>query len=157
MSKDGLEMRGIFRIQLEEDGKIVGDSGWHDNVIVNRGKKDYVLGAMAAAANSSQVSHVAIGTGTEPGAAADSLDGEIGHASNSRKAVSTSSNGSTRMDFLATFASSDNHITASVAASNIGLFATSTTQVGTLMAGNTYTSSQWNTNQNLNVTYTITV
>ena len=27
----------MFRLQIEEDGKIVGDSGWHENLITNLG------------------------------------------------------------------------------------------------------------------------
>ena len=154
---DGLKIRGVFRLQLEEDGRIVGDSGWKDNAFTNEGKKEFALGCLAGLAGSSQVSHVAVGTGTQPGAAATSLDGEMNHGAGSRKAVSASSNGSTRADFFATFASSDSHNTAAINISNIGLFGVSNVAAGSIFAGNTYTSSSWATNQNLNVTYGITV
>jgi hypothetical protein len=155
--KERMRVRGIFRLQLEKDGMITGDSGWCDNAFTNEGKKEFVLGCFAGLAGSSQVSHVAVGTGTAPGAAATSLDGEMNHGAGSRKAVSASSNASTRADFFATFASSDSHNTAALNISNIGLFGVSNVAAGSIMAGNTYTSSTWATNQNLNVTYGITV
>ncbi len=111
-----------------------------------------LLGGLA---NSSQITHAAIGTGGAPASNATTLAGEIDHDAGSRKAVTAASNGSTGLQLTATFASADSHITAAVNASNVGLFATSTTQVGTIFAGNTYASSSWATNQSLNLTYNV--
>lgn len=157
---DGLRVRGAFRLALEEGGEIIGDSGWFDNTVTNDGKLGFLVRTLGAIANSSQVSYVGVGTGTAPNATHTVLDGELTDATNTRKAVSASTvAGSTSVAFYATFASTDSHITAAHNISNIGLFATPlaagpATQ-GTLFAGNTYTSSSWATNQNLNITYQV--
>lgn len=153
---DGIKIKGSYHLQLLEDGDIVGDSGWLDNTVVNDGFNDYICQLMAASAGSKRVSHVALGTGTAPGATATTLEGEITHAAGSRAAVTaaTSSN-SKKLRFTATFASSDSFVTAAATIQNIGLFQQSNTNTATIFAGNTYTTSQLNTNQNVNVTYDI--
>jgi hypothetical protein len=138
--RESIKLEGFSRVQIEQDGEIRGDSGWvGPNQIGDAGSKF--------------VQYVALGTGTAPGAAAVTLDGEI-MGSTQRKSVTFASNGSTTAEFTATFASSDNFLTVAADLSNIGLFFTTTTN-DTLMAGNTYTSSSCDTNQNVNVTYQI--
>ena len=34
-TKDALKVRGLFRLQITEDGEVVGDSGWRENQVVN--------------------------------------------------------------------------------------------------------------------------
>ena len=100
---------------------------------------------------------MALGTVGVPAATATLLPGEIDHAAGSRQAVTAASSSSSKtVRFTATFASADSKNTATANISNIGLFQTSTTNVATLFAGNTYTSSSWATNQSVNVTYDIT-
>jgi hypothetical protein len=137
--RESIKLEGFSRVQIEQDGEIRGDSGW--------------VGPNQGDAGSKFVQYVALGTGTAPGAAAVTLDGEI-MGSTQRKSVTFASNGSTTAEFTATFASSDNFLTVAADLSNIGLFFTTTTN-DTLMAGNTYTSSSCDTNQNVNVTYQI--
>jgi hypothetical protein len=108
---------------------------------------------LGASAGSSQIGYVALGTGTVPGAAATNLNGEIS-ASTERKAVTFGSVGSTTAQFTAPFGSTDSFLGGASNLSNIGLFAATNTNA-TLFAGNTYTSSSCNTNQNVNVTYQI--
>ncbi len=161
--KDGVSIKGFYRVHLTEDrdGKevIVGDSGWHQNVLTNLGIQNYLAYLLAASAGSKQIGFIAIGTGAAPATDAVVLAGEI-MASTHRKAVSlafsarTASNGSATMQFTATFASSDSFLTGASNISNIGLFAATTTN-DTLFAGNTYASSACATNQNVNVTYQI--
>ena len=74
--------------------------------------------------------------------------------STQRKAVTYANDSSTTAVFTATFASSESFVTAAYDISNIGLFNSNATN-NTLFAGNTYTSSSLNTNQNVNVTYEI--
>lgn len=152
---DGVKLRGFFRVQIEEGktGKIVGDSGWQENQITNLGFLNYLCHLIGASAGSKQVGYVALGTGTAPGAAATTLDGEI-MSSTQRGAVTYANVGSTTAQFTATFASSDSFLTASANISNIGLFNATTTN-DTLFAGNTYASSSCDTNQNVNITYQI--
>lgn len=152
MTEAGLKIHGFTRIQLVEDDKIVGDSGWSKNQITNEGVRNYLVYLLGAVAGSSQIGYAALGSGTEPGAAATTLDDEL--AEGVRDAVAAASNGSTSVRFTGTFASGDSFVTATRDISNIGLFATDSG--GTLFAGNTYASSSCATNQNVNYTYDIT-
>lgn len=155
MNLESVKLEGFSRVQIEnEDGSIHGDSGWvGPNQITNLGYLNYLVNLLGGDAGSKFVQYVALGTGTAPGAAAVTLDGEI-MDSTERKTVTFASNGSTTAEFTATFASSDNFLSAAADLSNIGLFFTTTTN-DTLMAGNTYTSSSCDVNQNVNVTYQI--
>lgn len=154
MHKDGVQIHGFSRVQIEEDGKVVGDSGWiGPNQITNLGFLNYLCDLLGGSASSKYVGWVALGTGTVPGASDTTLHGEI-MDSTQRKSVTYGSVSSTTAQFTATFASSDNFLSAAANLSNIGLFANSTTNE-TLFAGNTYTSSSCDTNQNVNVTYQI--
>jgi hypothetical protein len=154
--RDGIRVRGFYRLKIVEnpdtdDAIVVGDSGWYENQVTNLGFNWYLAGLLGDIAGSSQVSYVAIGTGTVPGAAATTLAGEV----ELRTAVTaaTSSN-SKAVRFTATFTSAQSFVTTTEPISNIGLFRSLT--VGTLFAGNTYASSNVATNQNVNITYDIT-
>ena len=70
---DGLKVRGLFRVRIMENGRAVGDSGFRENQVVNLGFDQYLCQLLADAAGSKQITHMLIGTGTEPGAAATSL------------------------------------------------------------------------------------
>lgn len=159
MTKEKQKLRGFFRIQLTEDAegksKVVGDSGWRENQVTNLGIQDYLVDALTGNSGAKAVTHMALGTGGAPAATDTSLAGEITHAAGSRKAVSTSIVSSKTAQFTAGFSSADSFVTAAVNISNVALFETSTTAVGTLFAGNTYASSSLATNQNVNVTYQI--
>jgi len=147
-----IKVKGFFRVQIEEDGKIVGDSGFKENQVTNDGFLNYLVNSLMGAAGSKQVNFVALGTGGAPASNATALPGEI-MASTQRKAPTTSNVGSTTAQFAATFASSDSFISAAVNLSNVGLFAQSA--ANELFAGNTYVSSSCNTNQNVTMTYQI--
>lgn len=152
MSKSGIKVKGMFRVNIEENGKIVGDSGWKENLVTNLGFNQYLVSALGSIAGSKYVSHMAVGTGGAPVATDTTLAGE----QSVREAVTAAtSSGSKTVRFTATFASADSFVTATKNLSNIGLFNTSTAAGGTLFAGNTYTSSAVATNQNVNATYDI--
>lgn len=142
--------RGFFRLQITEDGKVVGDSGWAENQITDLGFNQYLVSTLGAIAGSKQVTHMALGSGTVPGAAATTLDGEVEKRAGVTAATSSSSK---TVRFTATFASSDSFVTNTQNISNIGLFNTSAG--GTLFAGNTFASSSVATNQQVNSTYDI--
>ena len=156
---DAVGLRGFFRVQLEESGEIVGDSGWKQNNITTSGLEFWAK-AIAATAGSDQVTHVAVGTGGNPASNATALAGEILGSSN-RVGVTVgftdraASNSASTLEFTATFASSDSYLTGTQSSnlSNIGLFGQS--QTGTLHAGKTYASSSWASNQNVNCSYQI--
>lgn len=154
MQNEGLKIHGFSRVQIEQDGKIVGDSGFiGPNQITNLGFLNYLVKLLGASAGSVQVGFVALGTGAAPASNATTLPGEI-MSSTQRKAVTFGSVSSTTAQFTATFASSDSFLSGASNLSNIGLFNATTTDA-TIFAGNTYASSSCDTNQNVNVTYQI--
>jgi len=145
--KDYLKIKGFTRLQIVEDGdEIVGDSGWvGPNQVVNLGFQDYIVATIGAIAGSKTASHLAIGTGTVPAAAATSLAGETGTRITSTNTVVASKT----LQLTCQFAGSQMGGTCTI--QNVGIFNTSSG--GTLLAGNTYTTSQWASNQNVNATY----
>lgn len=151
-ANDGVKVVGMFRVRINEDGKIVGDSGWKKNQVTNLGFNQYLVMSLGSISGSKYVSHMAVGTGGAPAASDTALAGE----QSVRAAVTAAtSSGSKTVRFTATFDSAASFVTASKNLSNIGLFNTSTAAGGTLFAGNTYTSSAVATNQNVNATYDI--
>lgn len=152
-TKENLKVKGFFRINIEENGSVIGDSGWQENLVTNLGFQLYLCDNIGKSSGSKQIAYVALGSGGAPIAADTVLAGEI-MSSTQRKAVTYANVSSKTAQFTATFASSDSFITAASNISNIGLFATTSTN-DTLFAGNTYTSSSLNTNQNVNITYQI--
>lgn len=159
--KSKSKIKGMFRVQLTEDGKIVGDSGWKQNQITNDGFNSYLVSQLGTGLTGSKISHVALGTGGAPASNATTLSGEVstnGSGSVVRAAVTAATSSSSKtLRNTATFSSANSFITATANISNIGLFGVSgpTTASGTLFAGNTYTSSALATNQNVNITYDI--
>lgn len=159
-TKEIVSLKGCFRLNIREDGKVVGDSGWLTNLVTNDGIFKFFASSFAGSAGSLQVSHLSIGTGGSPASDATSLTGEAVEAS-LRAAVAlaftqrAASNGTATMQFAATLASSDSFITAAVNISNIGLF--NSIANGTMMAGNTYTSSALATNQNVEMSYQVRI
>jgi len=159
-SRDGVKIQGMFRIHIEEDGKIVGDSGWRENIIVNLGFLNFV-NLLGTGLIGSKINAVALGSGAGPANNATVLPGEImmDSANNSvkRPTVTAAAVGSTTLRNTATFNSTSSFITLATNISNIGLWnATGPVSTsGTLYAGTTYTSSSLATNQNVNVTYDI--
>ncbi len=139
-----IPVKGCFRITITENGKVVGDSGWMENQIVNLGFNQYLVSTLGAIAGSKQVSQMALGTGTQPAAAGTSLAGEVVK----RTAVTAATSSSSKtVRFTATFGSSDSFVTSTQNISNVGLFNTSSG--GTIFAGNTYASSSCATNQDV--------
>ena len=157
MQSDTLNVRGFFRLKLVEgpDNRIVGDSGWRKNNVTNEGLDDYLTRLLGNQSGSKQISRALLGTGTAPGDTATSLDGELNTATYTRTTVSVSVVASSAVEFQFSFNSADSHITAAVTLQNVGII-NDTTSGGSLFAGNTYTTSQWNTNQSINGSYRIT-
>lgn len=149
-ASDGIRIKGMFRVHIDDDGKIVGNSGWKTNQVTNLGFNQYLVSTLGAIAGSKQLTFMAIGTGGAPAAADTALAGE----QSVRAAITAAtSSGSKTLRCTATFNSSASFVTATKNLSNIGLFNTSSG--GTIFAGNTYTSSACATNQNVNATYDI--
>jgi len=152
---DAAGVKGFFKLAIVEDrdGKpfVVSRMGWRRNQITNVGFQNGIVDCLAGITGSSQITYAALGTGTAPGASDTSLNGEITDASNCRCAVTPTVVSSKTAQFAFTLAS--NIITAAKTIQNVGLFQTSTTNAGSLYAGNTYATSQLQTNQAVNGTY----
>jgi hypothetical protein len=157
-AKDALKVRGFFHIQIEEDGRIVGDSGRIENQITNLGFNNMV-NQLGTSLTGSKISHAALGTGGAPAASDTTQTGEVstnGSGSVVRAALTAATSSTSKtLRNTATFSSAASFLTASANISNIGLWQTSgpTTASGTLMAGNTFASSALATNQNVNISY----
>lgn len=152
-SKDSVTARGFYRLQITEDGKVKGDTGWKANTVTNDGFDLYLVRSLGAVAGSKQITHAALGTGTAPAASGTSLDGEITDAAGCRCGVTNTSSASKTLQCAFTLAS--NVITAAKTIQNVGLFYTSTTAAGSIFAGNTYTTSALATNQAVQGSYQI--
>jgi len=153
MNTEGIRARGFYRLKIRENGQVVGDSGWRKNTVVNLGFQDYLCQTLGGMAGSKTVSFAILGTGTAPGATDTSLNGEITDASNMRMAVTPTTIASKTVQFA--FTLNSNIITAAKTIQNVGLINTSTTNIGTIMAGQTYTTSALATNQVVNGSYQI--
>lgn len=152
---DHAAVRGFFRLHITEDKDgeevIVGDSGWNENLITNDGFNNFLCKLLGALSGSIQVSYAALGTSSAGPAAGDTtLGGEV-----AKRAATTAatSNTSKAVQFTASFLSSASFLAGTSNISVIGLFGTSSG--GTIFAGTTFASSSCATNQNVNVTYTI--
>jgi hypothetical protein len=158
-TQEGVQVKGFFRLRIVEDDpltgkqKIVGKTGWRRNTVVNLGFDQFLCQTLAGMGGSKTVSHAALGTGTAPGAADTTLNGELTDAAGMRCAVTPTTIASKTVQFAFTLASGV--ITANRTIQNVGLFNTSTTNVGTIFAGNTYATSQLQTNQAVNGSYQI--
>lgn len=150
-----IKVKGMFRVQLEEDGAIVGDSGWKNNLITNVGFQNFLSALLGNTTGSIQVTHASLGTGGAPVATDTALAGEVLGAGSvvKRQAVTVAVASSKTVNFTGTFASANSFVSVSNNISNIGLFGTSSG--GTLFAGNTYASSACATNQAVNFTYAV--
>jgi len=149
--KDVIKVHGFSRVRLghrDKKGKLFidGDSGWcGPNQVVNLGFQDYLCALLGAVGGSKQISHMALGTGTAPGVADTSLQGETKRLTCGNATVASKTMRSTQ-----NFASGD-HPSGTPALRNIGLFNTSSG--GTLMCGNTFATSSWQSNQGVSCTY----
>jgi hypothetical protein len=159
-AKHGVLVRGFYRVNIvEQDGRIVGDSGWLENTVVDLGRRDYLCHALAANAGSKQIALMALGTGTAPAAADTAIAGELTHrtganSTQNRQAVTTALISSSQIEFRATFSSNMPFITTAVTIQNIAIL-NSTHSGGTIFAGSTYPTSALNTNQDVQASYRI--
>jgi hypothetical protein len=153
-----LGLAGYSKIRLRENGKLVGDSDWVKNTITDYGLDEGLGQLLTGGAGSKRVAAVALGTGTAPATDATALNGIIedntdGRDSPTLATVTTSDGSGVTARFYGTFASSESRFSTTHAIRNIGLYASTTTNTGTVFAGATYTISTLNTNQDVEYTY----
>lgn len=151
--EEGVKAKGFFRLQVTEAGKVVGDTGWQKNQVTNDGFNEYLCQTLAGMAGSKTVGYATIGTGTAPGAAHTSLNGEIEDDSNLRVSVTPTTIASKTVQFAFTVTTNSDRAAATI--QNVGLFNVAAVTTGTLFAGNTYTTSAFANNQQINGSYQI--
>lgn len=137
MKAEAMQIKGFARMQMidQKSGKIMGDSGWQKNTVVNLGFQDYIIGAVGGLGGSKQVTHMAIGTGGAPVATDTALAGETGQ----RVTTSNSVISSKTLQATAQFSGTSMGSTCTI--QNVALVNTSSG--GTILAGTTYATSQW--------------
>lgn len=151
-AEEGLRLHNFSHVQIvDPDGTIVGDSGWTGpNAVVNLGFNQYLVMSLGSIAGSKYLTHMGLGTGTQPGAADTTLQNEVG----TRTAITAaSSSGSKTLRCTATFAAGWHSSASAHNISNIGLW--NSVSTGTIFAGNTYASSSCASNQAVQCTYDI--
>jgi hypothetical protein len=141
--RDQIAVKGFFRLNILENGKVVGDSGWQKNVIVNNGYLMYLSDLLGKSTTSKQISRAMLGSGGDPAVGDNTLSGEFNTATYTRTTVTYAAVSSKTARFTMTWASANAHITASTTLGNIGLI-NDTTSGGTMMAGKSFATSQWN-------------
>ena len=147
-------LAGFARINIMENGKLVGDSGWNHNVVtdfgIDEGLAQRILGGSVYGA------YAALGTGGDTATNTSNLPNVILHTQNrdscSTSAVTNASAAAVTARWYGTIVSSD-YFTASTTIGNIGIFNSASTNAGSILCGATYTSSGINTNQDVNYTY----
>lgn len=156
-----LTIRGFYRVAIYDYGphgepqyRLASDSGLcGPNQITNIGMLNYLAYVLAASAGSQLVSYANVGTGTTPASNTGALPGEVVQVSNQRCAVTASVNGSTQVQFVASWASGFQTVTTPIVLQNAGLFAASHTSNASLMCGKTYATQTWASNQSCALTY----
>lgn len=151
-------LAGFSRIRLKKGGKLIGDSGWVKNTITDYGLDEGLGQLITGGAGSKRVAAAALGTGNAPATNDTALDGIIEDNSDGRDAptlatVTTSDGSGITARFYGTFASSESRFSTTHAIKNIGLYASTTTNTGTVFSGATYSVSTLNTNQDVEYTY----
>ena len=155
-----VSLHGFTRVMLKKAGDVVGDSGWlGPNMIVDGGVQQFIMNGIASTTGGLHVGAIAIGTGGTTASDATIMAGEYGGTAK-RKAVTVAttqraaSNGTATLEFSAVWSSANWVSNSNI--SNIGLFDVSNAQ-GSLFAANVYTSSTWNSNQDLYASYQIRI
>jgi len=150
----GVLMRGFLRGQLinGETGKVEGDSGWVQNMVVGSGLGN-LANLLGGQAGSYVVGYAVLGT---QNTAMDISQTTIVGTTASFNTVSlsvTSNQSSATATLQATCSFASSQLSASCSVAAAGLYKTNS--AGSLIAGQTFATSAWNTNQNFNLTYQI--
>jgi len=146
--KDGIRVRGFFRLQLvnHKTGKIEGEF-FGPNTVTNFGLNNACAGACIGAAGSCQALSAVLADQT---AAINATQISMIGTENAVKDLSPSTVGIGTARNTCSFAGSDNSDTLTIGA--VGLHK-NTNAATDLIAGQTFTTSQMATNQDLNMTY----
>jgi spore maturation protein SpmB len=151
IDQNGLVVRGFVRAQLvdSDTGRIRGDSGWIKNKLTDAGLQN-LANLIGGNASGYPVSYALCGSQT---AAVDMTQTMVVGSMNSFKQVATATAGTSGGSYVQTFTVSFGSASQTAAANVgiVGLFRSSA--AGSMYAAQTFATSQWNTNQDFNVTY----
>ncbi len=158
---DKLVIRGFYRVAIHEYGpkgepnyKLVSDSGLcGPNQMTNIGFLNYIAYVLGSSAGSVRAGFAALGTGTTPASNATGLPGEVVQYASQRCALTASFNGSTQIQWVASWASNFQTVTTPIVLQNAGLYEVSSTAGASLMCGKTYATQTWASNQSAALTY----
>lgn len=149
--KDRVGLKGFLHLQIgqERDGElcIVGDSGWVENQIVNLGWQDYILASIGGVSGSKQVGRAILGTGGAPASNDTSIANETARSSS----INAVTSGSFTLRFTTEWASGDHP--GGTPDINVAGLINDTASNGTILAGQSFASSTWNSNQGVSLTY----
>lgn len=156
---DTIKIQGFYRLAIYEYGpngepnhKLVSDTGLvGPNQMTNIGFLNYIAYVLGSSTGSVRAAYAALGTGTTPASNATGLPGEVTAAG--RQAIGVAFNGSTQIQWTASWASSDQTATDALVLQNAGLYEVSATSGASLMCGKTYATQTWSSNQSANLTY----
>ena len=142
-----VSIRGFFRGQLVESGtgRIMGDTGWKENTLTNGGLTA-IAQLVAGSAGSYVVGYMGVGTQT---AAMNMSQTALVGSTAAFKALNLSTSGTCTLTCTAVFSSSDLAGSCNIGA--VGLFKTNSD--GSMLAGQVFGTSSWNTNQDFSLTY----
>ncbi len=152
MNRKEVKVRGFMYAQILETGKdgkvkVVGDTGWKQNTVTNFGLNNACAGAAIGASGSKQVNAAVLATqSTSVNATQISLVGTS--AAVNTIAPSTVATGKAKC--TVSFHGSDHGNTMTIAA--IGLHSTNSASTD-MIAGATFSSSQFASDQSVNATY----
>lgn len=148
-ASEGITVRGFFRAQIvdKKTKKIIGDSGWCPNTVTNFGLDNACAGASIGASGSCQALSAHLATqSTAVNATQISLVG----TENTMQDLTPSTVATGTARVTCSFDGTDNSATITVG--SVGLHS-NTNPATDLIAGQTFTTSQFATNQDLNLTY----
>ena len=146
-------LHGFLRVGIrDQEGKLVGDSGFIHNLIPSGGLTQFMTYVFAQSAGSRLVTLGALGSGTALASNATILDGSFAttlHKTLSKTFITraASTNGDTAR-YLATWVSG----TSTGVIANVGLYGAATAQI---FCGGTFASSSVASNQAVNLTYDV--
>jgi hypothetical protein len=138
---------GLFRGQLVDPktGKVCGDTGWVKNKLTNAGLTQLAL-LIGGGAGGYAVTYMAAGT---QASAVDMSQTDLVGRTHSFVTAAPTTSGTCTATFTVDFGSAS--LSASCSVGAVGLYKTNS--AGSLIACQTFATSQWNTNQDFNVTY----
>ena len=142
------KVRGFARLQLWEKGQVVGDSGWVKNTFTADGKNNYIAGVIGAVSGSHRPSHLVVATQST---AVDSTQTTLVGEHTIRVALTPSTIATGTLQMTGSYGSAQNDAAKTIG--TIGVHFTSTNGAGSLGSGQTFTTSQWATNQDVSMTY----